>query len=348
MSVLLSFCWAFLISVFAIPSITYVAHAKKLLDKPGKRALHGSLTPRLGGLAIFAGFISAITIFGDLNNGIQQILAGCIVIFFIGLKDDLVSVTAFKKFFVQVLATGIIMFMADIRITSFYGILGIYELKIGISYAFTFFVIIGITNSFNLIDGLDGLAGIIVLIVTATFGVYFYMYNDLTNAGAAFCLAGGVLGFLRYNFYKAIVFMGDSGSLICGFIISVLAIRFIEMNAVSSSPALAVAILIIPIFDTLRVFILRILSGKSPFIADKNHIHHRIVSYGCSQLFTVIILALLNLIIIAFTIYFSKIGNNQLLIILVSICLLLAIIIEVIGKLSKRHLTVNERNYGKG
>ncbi|MBW8052013.1 MAG: undecaprenyl/decaprenyl-phosphate alpha-N-acetylglucosaminyl 1-phosphate transferase [Cytophagales bacterium] len=335
MALLLAFLWALLISVFAIPSITYVAHVKKLLDKPGKRTLHESLTPRLGGLAIFAGFMSALTIFCDLSNGVQQVLAGCIVIFFIGLKDDLVTVAAFKKFFVQVLAAGIVMFMADIRITNFYGIFGIHELEIGISYAFTFFVIIGITNSFNLLDGLDGLAGIIALIVAATFGIYFYIYDDSVYAGVAFCLAGGVLGFLRYNLYKAIVFMGDSGSLICGFIISVLAIRFIAMNAVPSSPAIAVAILIIPIFDTSRVFILRILSGRSPFIPDKNHIHHRIVAYGCPQLFTIIILTLLNLIIIAITIYLSKIGNIRLLIFLISISLLLGIIIEVIGKFKK-------------
>src|SRR5688500_13119910 len=107
----LSFLWSFLITVFAIPSIIHVAHRKKLLDEPNQRTMHQSLTPRLGGLAIFAGFMSALTIFGDLNDSIQHLLAGCIIIFFIGLKDDIVSVSAFKKFFVQVLATGIIMFM---------------------------------------------------------------------------------------------------------------------------------------------------------------------------------------------------------------------------------------------
>src|SRR5436190_3713546 len=107
----LTFIWAFLISVFAIPSIIHVAHIKKILDEPNLRTVHESLTPRLGGLAIFAGFMSALTIFGDLNYGVKELLAGSIIIFFIGLKDDIISVSAFKKFFVQILATGIVMFM---------------------------------------------------------------------------------------------------------------------------------------------------------------------------------------------------------------------------------------------
>src|ERR1700748_3602308 len=105
---ILPFSWAFLISVFAIPSIVQVAHKKRLLDEPNDRTVHELLTPRLGGVAIFAGFISAIKIFGKIDYGIQHALAGSVVIFFIGLKDDIVSVSAFKKFFVQVLAAGIV------------------------------------------------------------------------------------------------------------------------------------------------------------------------------------------------------------------------------------------------
>lgn len=168
---ILTFVWSFFVSVFSIPSIIFVAHIKKLLDEPNARTVHDELTPRLGGLAIFAGFMSAITIFGQISFGIQQLLAGCMILFFIGVKDDIVSVSAFKKFFVQVLATGIILFIGDIRITSFQGFLGIYELDLGFSYAFSFLVIIGLTNSINLLDGIDGLAGSIVVFICVVLGI---------------------------------------------------------------------------------------------------------------------------------------------------------------------------------
>lgn len=334
---LLSFIWAFLISVFAIPSIIHVAHVKKLLDEPNKRTIHELLTPRLGGLAIFAGFMSALTIFGELGNGVQQLLAGCIIIFFIGLKDDIISVSAFKKFFVQVLATGIVMFMADIRITNFQGMFGIYELETGISYLFTFLVIIGLTNAINLIDGLDGLAGTIVLVVATVFGLYFLLLGGQYYSSYAYvasCLLGGILGFLRYNFHKAIIFMGDTGSLVCGFIISVLAIQFIEMKPVDNTPALAVAVLFIPVVDTIRIFLLRILRGVSPFAPDRNHVHHRLVDIGMSHLGSVLTLTIVNLIAILLVIGFSYLGNTSSMMILITYGLVFSVTLELIAKKS--------------
>ncbi|MDX5345734.1 MAG: undecaprenyl/decaprenyl-phosphate alpha-N-acetylglucosaminyl 1-phosphate transferase [Hymenobacteraceae bacterium] len=308
----LSFSWAFFVAMFAVPSIIYVAHLKNILDQPNRRTVHENLTPRLGGVAVFAGFMSALTIFADLDNGVQQVLAGCIILFFIGLKDDLVNISAFKKFIVQLLATGIVMFMADIRISSFQGVLGVYELPIGMSYAFTFLVIIGITNAINLIDGLDGLAGTIVLIIAATFGAYFFFYGGSAYgnyAQVALCLIGGLLGFLRYNFHKATIFMGDTGSLVCGFIVSILAIQFIEMQAVPAAPSVALGVLFVPLFDTIRVSLIRVMKGMSPFAPDKNHIHHRILAMGFKQISTVLILAMINILVIVFVLNFAHLGN---------------------------------------
>ncbi|WP_045459336.1 MraY family glycosyltransferase [Sporocytophaga myxococcoides] len=335
----LSFCWAFLIAVFAIPSIIYVAHIKKLLDEPNLRTVHESLTPRLGGLAIFAGFMSALTIFGSLENGVQQVLAGSIIIFFIGLKDDVVPVSAFKKFFVQVLAAGIVMFVADIRISDFKGMLGLYEVDHGISYVVTFLVIIGITNAINLIDGVDGLAGVIVMIITSAFGVYFYLYGGEAfgeYSYVAFSLLGSIIGFLRYNFHKAIIFMGDTGSLVSGFILSILGIQFVRMEAFDASPSIAIAVLIIPIMDTLRVFMLRILNGASPFSPDKNHIHHRLMDLGFSQVMTVFLLALINLFAILGVNVFSNLENNYLLFLMVGYGFLVTGVIEIFYLRSKR------------
>ncbi|NDK56894.1 undecaprenyl/decaprenyl-phosphate alpha-N-acetylglucosaminyl 1-phosphate transferase [Pontibacter sp. BT213] len=318
--------------MFAVPSIIRVAHLKNILDQPNFRTVHEELTPRLGGLAMFAGFTSALTIFADLGNGVQQLLAGCVILFFIGLKDDLIAISAMKKFSVQLLATGIVMFIADIRITSFQGIFGVGELQIGISYGFTFLVIIGITNSINLIDGLDGLAGTLVTIASITFGVYFYLFggaNYSNYAAVAFCLVGGVVGFLRYNFHKATIFMGDTGSLLCGFIISVLAIQFIEMRQVPAAPSVALGILFVPIFDTIRVFSIRIFNGKSPFIPDKNHVHHRLLAMGLNQIATVLTLAFVNILVILFVVGFGDWGNLNLLLALLAVTIAFSIVLGV-------------------
>ncbi len=334
----LAWSWAFLVSLFAVPSIIYIAHLKNMLDTPNGRTVHQSLTPRLGGVAVFAGFMSALTIFAPLHNGVKELLAGCIILFFVGLKDDLVGMSVAKKFVGQLLATGIVMIMADIRITSFQGILDIGTLPIGFSYAFTLAVIVGITNAINLIDGLDGLAGTIVLIIASTFGYYFYRYGGASFGNYAFvavCLLGGMVGFLRYNFHRAPIFMGDTGSLVCGFIVSVLAIQFIEMGLRvgqpfgQASPSVAVGILFVPLFDTLRVFVLRMLAGRSPFAPDKNHIHHRLLAMGFEQISTVVLLALLNICVVLFVINFARFGNLFLIGCMVGFSLVLSVFFGV-------------------
>ncbi len=340
----LAFVWAFLVAIFAVPSVIRIAHQKNMLDQPNGRTVHVSLTPRLGGVAVYAGFLSALTIFAPLENGVQQLLAGCTVLFFMGLKDDLVTVSPFKKFVAQLLATGIVMFMADVRITSFHGIFGIQELPFGMSYAFTFVVIVGVTNAINLIDGLDGLAGSLTIIMVSIFGAYFYRYggSDYGNyAYVALCLIGGMLGFLRYNFHRATIFMGDTGSLVCGFIVSVLAIQFIELHPVGpSAPSVALGVLFVPLFDTLRVSVIRVLNGQSPFSPDKNHIHHRIMAMGFKQISTVLILCTLSLAVSLFVVAFYRLGNLNLIGALLLISLALSAILGVYQGRGRQRPTV--------
>ncbi len=331
LQIALAFIWSLLVALFAVPTIIRVAYSKKILDIPNYRKVHEDLIPRLGGVAIFTGFMTAVTIFGRMENGVQQLLAGTLVIFFVGVKDDIIDVSVFKKFFVQVLACGIIMFIADIRITSFQGIFNVDELSIGYSYAFTFLVVLCITNSVNLIDGLDGLAGSIVLISSIVFGVYFFPVLPAYTF-VAFSLAGGVLGFLRYNMVGAKIFMGDTGSLVCGFILSVLAIQFIEHHVMPTAPSMAVAILFIPLFDTIRVFAIRIYNGNSPFSADRNHVHHNLLRRDMSHLKVVITLSLVNIIVIALAISLSGFGDTFLLGVLAGLSLVLSIALELGGK----------------
>lgn len=329
---LFAFIWSFVITIFAIPSIITLAHNKRLFDEPNERTVHVKLTPRLGGLAIFAGFMSALTVFGEFGkqtHGIQQVFAGCILLFFIGLKDDIVPVSAFKKFFTQVVATSLVVFWGDIRITSFYGFLDIYQLTIQESYGMTFIIIIGITNAINLIDGLDGLAGILIVVILGVFTYYFHQFNS-PYVVFTVCLMGAILGFLKYNIYKATIFMGDIGSLVSGFSVAVLAIEFIEMHKVDNAVPIALAALIIPIADTLKAFSLRILQGKSPFAPDKTHIHHRLIALGFPTIVVVLILAGVNLLFILFVIYFQSYSINTLILLILLVSVLLIILLELI------------------
>ncbi len=327
----LGFLWALCITIFAIPSIISVAHKKNILDVPKSRNVHELSTPRLGGLAIFSGFLSSFTIFGNFNLGVQYLIAGCIIIFFIGLKDDIVSVSAFKKFFVQILATGIVVFMGEIKITSFQGVLGIYDLDEGTSYGFTFLLVIGITNALNLIDGLDGLAGSLIIICMIMMGFSFMTFGSeglLYYSTICFCLSGSIIGFLRYNFTQAQIFMGDTGSLVCGFIVSVVCIQFIEMRTIPNAPALATSMLFFPVFDTLRVFALRLIKGQSPFSPDKTHFHHLLLKIGMTQIKAVISMVTFTIFVILFCITFSNIGSTYLILIQIIFFVIIFIILE--------------------
>jgi UDP-N-acetylmuramyl pentapeptide phosphotransferase/UDP-N-acetylglucosamine-1-phosphate transferase len=287
--------------------------------------------PRLGGVAIFSGFMTAVNIFGILDHGVQQLLAGTLVLFFVGVKDDIMEVSVFKKFFVQVLACGIVMFVADIRVTSFQGLFGVEELSTGYSYGFTFLVILCITNAINLIDGLDGLSGTLILITSVFFGLYFYSVQ-IEYSFVAFALAGGTLGFLRYNLVNAKIFMGDTGTLVCGFTIAVLAIKFIELRVTTAAPAFAVAAIFVPLFDTTRVFVIRVFNGKSPFSADRNHVHHYLLRSGLSHIQVVLLLCGIQLAAIGTVYSFESYGNTYLLLFLGFSVVFLSVILEILGR----------------
>jgi len=332
---LIAFLWAYMISALAIPSIIKVAKEKRLFDEPNARTVHSRLIPRLGGMAIFAGFLSAFTVFTKINSQdrlIQEIIAAIVILFFIGLKDDLIGTSVFKKFFVQVFATGIVVFFGELRIPSFYGIFGIYELAEGISYLFTCVVILGITNAMNLIDGLDGLAGSVTCMIVMSFGYYFYLCDGYEFFSMTVCLFGSVLGFLRYNFRSARIFMGDTGSLLCGFLISVFAVEFIKSECITNAPNISLAIIFIPIFDTIRVVVIRIISGKSPFTPDKNHVHHVLLSLGLRHHYTVFVLLFINGIIIFLVSYFSYLDSTSLFLLILTYGFVISMVLTFLKK----------------
>jgi UDP-GlcNAc:undecaprenyl-phosphate GlcNAc-1-phosphate transferase len=289
-NILLSLGLAFLITFFAIPVIIQIAKNKKLFDEPDERKVHKAVIPTLGGLGIFAGFIVATLMGAPAAPELQYFAAASIVIFFLGLKDDILILSANKKFIGQLIAAGIIIKFGNIHITNMHGFLGIHEIPYFAGIIFTVFTVIVITNAFNLIDGVDGLAGSLGMVTTLVFGTYFYFANELTYAVMAFSLSGASLAFLIYNFSPAKIFMGDTGSLLLGLINSILVIKFINVAGTTgntwschAAPAVGFAVLIIPLFDTLRVFGLRILDRRSPFSPDRIHIHHYLLDLGFSH-----------------------------------------------------------------
>jgi UDP-N-acetylmuramyl pentapeptide phosphotransferase/UDP-N-acetylglucosamine-1-phosphate transferase len=298
---------AFLITFFSIPVIIEVAKDKKLFDHPGERKVHKIGIPTLGGLGIFAGFILGTLLGVPPADAavLQYFAAAMMIIFFMGIKDDILILTATKKFVGQLIAAGIIIKFGGIQIQSFYGLLGIHELPPTASYLITLFTIVVITNSFNLIDGVDGLAGSLGLLTSIIFGIYFYFSGHVLYSVMALSLAGSLVGFLIYNFSPAKIFMGDTGSLIIGLVNSILVIKFINVASDASSaipldsaPALGFAILIVPLFDTLRVVSVRIIHRRSPFWPDRNHIHHFLLDMGLSHKSIAITCTATNLLLI--------------------------------------------------
>ena len=314
LNIIYSLITAFLVTFLAIPKLIYFAKKLRLLDDGGDRSSHKGSIPFFGGIAIFTGVIFSLLFWADIEN-IQYILVSILIIFIVGLIDDLRQITPFKKLIGQIIATLILIFFGDLQIDSMHGVLGVYDLPFWASLPFTIFVVIVITNSFNLIDGIDGLAGGIGLISSLSFGAIALIMDQNDIALIAFTLSGALVGFLKFNTFPAKIFMGDTGSLVVGMILSVLAINCIKYGLVTEThslphigPLLAISLLAVPLFDSLRVFVVRAINGNGTLTAAKDHVHHALIDLGAGHRYTSLILYVISVIIIMFT-YFLIIFN---------------------------------------
>lgn len=283
-----------IIVFITVPILIHVAYVKDLYDKPdNERKLHDRYVPTFGGVSLFLAIVVGFSLSGIAHafNGYSYLIAALTILFFTGLKDDIIGLSPVKKLGIQVLSALLLIFGCGIYIDNFYGVFGINELPFAVSVLLTLFTTIVITNAYNLIDGVDGLAGGIGAIASLFFGIGFWIAGEL--AMAVFCgiLAVSLVAFLRFNFKPASIFMGDTGSLIVGFMLSVFAIKFVGLNNAAaytkvfgnSSPILPVAILAVPLYDTLSVFYKRIRRGISPFQPGRDHIHHTVLEMGFSH-----------------------------------------------------------------
>ena len=320
-NILLAFFTSLGIVIFSTPALIKVAELKNLFDDPEEfRKHHKHKTPTMGGIMIYAGTLFSWSLWFPEQIIIiyNFIIATSLVLIFVGVKDDIFGTAAVKKLIAHLLVAMILVLMANVRITSLHGIFGINEIPDWASIFLSIFTIIVIVNAFNLIDGVDGLAGSIGLIAASAFGIWFYMAGDKPMAVLASALAGGLLGFLWFNFSPAKIFMGDSGSLVIGMFFAVMSIRLIEFDQSKlfaplsdiSRPVFTMAVLIFPLFDTLRVFIIRAVKGISPFTADRNHLHHRLLDLGLNHRQTVYTLVAINCLIIGLAVITRNFGAN--------------------------------------
>jgi UDP-N-acetylmuramyl pentapeptide phosphotransferase/UDP-N-acetylglucosamine-1-phosphate transferase len=303
-SILLSFLTAFVIAYLGIPPVVRVASIRNIFDTPDERKIHKKAIPALGGVAMFAALFFSVFFWSDsLDSGnVRWMMLAAFIMFLQGLKDDILAVAPAKKVIAQLIVAVLLFVMGNVRVVNLHGFAGLWELNWPVSLAISLVTITGIINAFNLIDGIDGLAGSLGVVASATFGVLFWVAGNYHLSIISFSLTGALLGFLRYNFSPASIFMGDGGSLVVGLLLSILTIKLVNMGLPLgrglSSPLLALAILIVPVTDTLRVFFLRIRKGKSPFSADRNHLHHLLLDMGLNHRQIVYLLVAANLFFI--------------------------------------------------
>ncbi len=330
---------SFVICFLIIPVIIKYSLEKNLVDIPGRRKIHKKITPSMGGIAIFLGFIISALIWMELPQWKETrfILIALFIVFFIGVRDDLVPLRPFMKLLGQLIAGGVLIALFDLRLKSLYGLIGLYDIPLLVSYGITLFTIIVITNSFNLIDGLDGLAGTIASISLLAFGISFFLVGDFVFAVLSFSMLGAVIAFLFFNWDPSEIFMGDTGALVIGLMLAILAIRFIDLqynlpvdNPYKFKAAIsgAVCFVIIPLADTLRIFILRTIRRQSPFTPDKSHIHHNVMRLGFSHGRSTIILGLAQTGFVLIAIFTKNVNDNYLLLGLLVLCTLLSFVLD--------------------
>jgi UDP-N-acetylmuramyl pentapeptide phosphotransferase/UDP-N-acetylglucosamine-1-phosphate transferase len=338
---LASLITSFILTFLLTPLVIGFFKKKNIMDKPGGRKIHTGDTPSMGGIAIFLGMVIALLIWMPLP-GLQRFkfFYGAMgIMFIVGLRDDLVPVRPTVKLAAQLLSSCMVIFLMDIKLNSLYGIFTIEELPNLISFFLSLFTLIVITNSYNLIDGLDGLASSIGIIAFFFFGIYFFLVGQTYYSMVCFAFIGALIAFLNFNWEPSRIFMGDTGALLIGFALAVVSIKFIDYNhylpeetpfKLTSSVAVAISVIIIPLFDTLRVFISRAMKKKSPFSPDKTHLHHILMRLGFSHSGTTLIMIATNIAIICVALALDFLGDNILVPLIIGLCILLSLMLDEI------------------
>ena len=334
------FIGSFLMIYLTIPKIIKVVEYKRLMDDPDHRSSHQSKTPTLGGVSFFYTLIFALFFIKSWTtfDEAMYIIPGLTILFIVGLKDDLVVISPGAKLITQVFAVAFILANTSFTIDSLHGFLNIHEIPHYLYLIIAGFMMLTIINSYNLIDGIDGLASVVGIVIMVIYTTIFYLTEEYFFALLAITVNASLMSFLGFNLSSdKKIFMGDTGSLIVGFVISVLTLKFLALNPtdykelpflLENAPLIAISILIVPLFDTARVFAIRIANKKGPFSPDRNHTHHVLIDYwGLTHRQASFIIGCFNLLfVMLFIVLGSRAKNMGMVIMLVSVVIFLGYI----------------------
>jgi len=343
----LGFSIAFILTFLTIPLIIQIAKKKSLLDKPDNRKVHQNDTPTLGGAAIFFGFFLSLLLTINLVQlaELKFIIFAASFMLMTGIIDDIISISFERKALSQFFSALLLVVWGNVHITNLYGLFGIYEIDGVFSIVLSILVILTIINAINFIDGIDGNAAFLTIIACLVFGIWFHLSGHLTYALISVAMIGSLLAFLKYNISPAQIFMGDTGSLFVGLMVSVLFIKFLQLNVytggefhINGAPGVALGILIIPLADLITVFLERIFSRRSPFKADNRHIHHKLLHLGFSHNKVVFSLVFTTLFFVVLSLLLRNIDTNILVLIQFGIVLSYSIILHFL--LRKKRLAL--------
>lgn len=325
----------FFIVFLGIPKIVSIAKLKRLFDDyRDERKIHSGFIPNIGGIVLVIGFVIGLSLKPSsiAIPGYNFLIASLLVLFIAGVKDDLLVISPAKKLIAQFIAATLIIFGADLKIVSFGGVFGLGELPLLLSITVTYAVFIVMINAINLLDGIDGLAASVTCLSVLLFSGLFYVTGQFGLFTCCIILAVSYGTFLIHNWAPAQIFMGDTGSLVAGFLLAFTGIHFLNTGLALGPvafwqpfiPVILVSILVLPLYDTLRVILVRLLNGKSPLYPDNNHVHHQVISVGLNHAQATFLLIIMNIIIVGFTFAGSYILNSP------NTLLLLTIILSII------------------
>lgn len=321
--IMLAFLVSMMVAVYSIQRIVKFAGSRNLYDIPDERKIHTRKISNLGGVGVFMASMFSYFAFSNIPfyPRPDTLFSVSILLFFIGLKDDLEPVTPLRRLFYEAICAGFIIYFTDVRVPSLFGIFGIYELPYWLSCIFTVVFLIGCINAYNMIDGIDGLLGSLSMLGIGIFAFMFMSAGLFLWTLLCASILGALLGFLIYNWHPARIFMGNGGSMFIGTIFACLSLRFMQLGEINlpyfgsnfqleilMPHTMALSVIAIPIFDMLSVFIIRLCNKQSPFKADKRHTHHRLMDIGLSQRKTVLVMVVANLAIVVFAYFVQDTG----------------------------------------
>ncbi len=335
----------------SIPAIIRLSLVKRLYDVPDQRKVHNARISPLGGMAIFGGMIISFVFFTAhlANPALNSVLVALFILFITGVKDDLYPLVPYKKLIGQIAAVAIVVFQGNIRLESFYGLFQINELPYWVSAVLSLIFFLAIINSFNFIDGINGLSSSLGIIVSVTYSIWFYYLGQDLFLILSLTITGSQLAFLRFNLVDAKIFMGDSGSMIMGFLAALLTIYFLQTNERAETVLLqkidamvfSIAVLIIPVFDTIRVVLVRVfVLKKSPFAADRNHIHHVLLDIGLKHAQATVVLVVVNIFFVLLALFLNDYLRAS---VLITVLFLLAFLLSQIPFMIKKKRVLGDK-----